>query len=192
MDAPNPRGALHLVSHERLEEEDLSTSVAPSVTKRIFRFSATFSFLVLIGAGSALAWRSYGDQATGMIRAFTPPFAEFLSRKPAAPPLTAAEIQQQLSSITLNLVGVKRMVEQLTANQDQLTRTQGQMAQSLATLQAAHQELSQKLASAPVRTPVSGLVPVPRPVQHPAQLSTGASPKPGHLPPPKSLQPPDR
>ena len=44
---------------------------------------------------------------------------------------------------------MKRSVEQLATNQDQLARKQDQMAQAIATLQAAEQELSQKISSPP-------------------------------------------
>ena len=136
MDAPNldtprmPRGGLHLVNPERLEE-DVSISVAPSITKRIFRTAAVFLLLVLIGVSAALAWRSYGEHTTDMLRAFAPPLADLLptsSSKPAAAPIAAADIQQQLASITLNLAAVKQTVEQLIANQDQLTRGQERIA----------------------------------------------------------------
>jgi hypothetical protein len=70
-----------------------------------------------------------------------------------------------------------------------MTRTQDQMANSIA-LQAAKQELSQKLSSPPPAKPVH-VLPSPKPVQHPAELSTQASSKPAHLPPPQALQPPD-
>jgi hypothetical protein len=96
-------------------EEAASTSLQPSISRRIFRASAVFSFVVLTGVGGALAWRSYGDYATEMIRAWalpTPP------SKPAAPPAGAAEIQQQLKSIVIDLAAVKHTLEQLGANQD--------------------------------------------------------------------------
>jgi hypothetical protein len=48
-----------------------------------------------------------------MLRAFALPLAESSSSKPAAPPMAAADIQQQLASITLNLAAVKHSVEQL-------------------------------------------------------------------------------
>jgi hypothetical protein len=174
-------------------EDDMSMSSGPSVTRRIFRASAVFSFLVLAGVGGALAWRSYGGEAANMIGAWALPTS---TSKPTAPPLGFADIQQQLKSIATDLAAVRHTVEQLGANQDQLTRkqeemarTQEQMAKSIA-LQAAKQELSQKLSSAPPAKPVH-VLPPPKPVQHPAQLSAEASSKPARLPPPQSLQPQD-
>jgi hypothetical protein len=80
-------------------------------------------------------------------------------------------LQAQLKPAALDLAIVKRSVEQLAANQDLLARKQDQMAQAIATLQAAEQDLSQKIL---------GLAP---PAAPPA-------PKAAHVPPPKSLKPP--
>jgi hypothetical protein len=203
--AREPHGRLHLPHPDRSDrpfledsasirvEDDASMSSGPSVTRRIFRASAVFSFLVLTGVGGALAWRSYSGETANMIGGWALPVS---TSKPTAPPLGFADIQQQLKSIATDLAAVRKTVEQLGANQDQLTRkqeemsrTQEQMANSIA-LQSAKQELSQKLSSAPPAKPVH-VLPSPKPVQHPAQLSAQASSKPAHLPPPQSLQPPD-
>ena len=215
MDAPNldiardPRG-LHRPNPGRLDrlfseddasvsveddgsmtvEDDASTTVEPSITRRIFRASAVFSFLVLTGIGGALAWRSYGDYATDMIRASALPAP---TSKPAAPPADAAEIQQQLKSLAIDLAAVRHTLEQFGANQDQLTRKQEdlagkqeQMTQAIAALQAAKQDIRQKISGPP---PANKPVHV-KPVQHPAQLSTQASSNPTHVSPPQSLLPP--
>src|SRR6516164_2129837 len=70
----------------------------PSVTKWTPSASAVFVFLflVLAGVGGALAWRSYGGQATDMIGAGATPGA---TSKPTAPPEGFAELQQQLKSM---------------------------------------------------------------------------------------------
>jgi hypothetical protein len=198
MDAPNldiegePRGPLHLMDPNRLFLEDnASESFGPSVTKRIFRASAAFSFLVLVGVGGAIAWRFGGDQA--IIRAWALPAS---TTQPAVPPAGAAEIQQQLKSIATDLAAVKHTLDQLDADQDQLTRKQEEMAgkqeqmtQVIATLQTAEQDIRQKIsAPPPANRPVH--VPLPKPVQHPAQLSTQASSNPTHVSPPQSLLPP--
>jgi hypothetical protein len=55
-----------------------------------------------------------------------------------------------LKPVAIDLALVRRSIEQLGANQDQLARKQDQMAQAIATLQAAEQDISQKiLALAP-------------------------------------------
>jgi hypothetical protein len=155
-----------------------------SITRRIFRALARFFFAVLIGVGATLAWQSYGDQAMDMVRAWDPSLGEWLpasTSKPAAPPVTSVEVQQQLKPIATDLAVVRRAIEQLNANQDQLSRTQQQMAQSIAALQAAQQQLSQKLSSPPPPKPVH--VPPPKPLQTPAQDSSPPSSKPDVLPP---------
>jgi hypothetical protein len=169
-------------------EDDASTSVGPSITTRIFRASAVFSFVVLTGIGGALAWRSYGEYATDMIRASALPAP---TSKPAAPPADAAEIQQQLKSLAIDLAAVRHTLEQFGANQDQLTRKQEdlagkqeQMTQAIAALQAANQDIRQKISGPP---PANKPVHV-KPVQHPAQLSTQSNPT--HVSPPQSLLPP--
>jgi hypothetical protein len=174
-------------------EDDASMSTGPSITGRIFRACAIISFLVLTGVGCALAWRSYGAEATTMIEAWALPTS---TSNPATPPMGFAEIQQQLKSIATDLTALRHTLEQLGANEEQLsrkqeemTRTQEQMANSIA-LQAAKQELGQKLSSPPLAKPVH-VLPPPKPVQHPAQLSTQPSSKPAPLAPPQPLQPPD-
>jgi hypothetical protein len=110
--------------------------------------------------------------------------------KPTAPPQDFAELQQQLKSIAIDLAAVKRTLEQQsTANHDQLTRIQEQIAQQSIALQATKQELSQKAASSPpADKPVH--TPVPKPAQHPAHLSAQDSAKPLQVSPPQSLLPP--
>jgi hypothetical protein len=61
--------------------------------------------------------------------------------------------------MAIDLALVRRSEEQLAANQDQLARKQDQMAQAIAALQAAEQELSQKISS----LPTSGAAHVPPP-----------------------------
>jgi len=180
------------LSHGSSLKNNLLTSES-SITRRIFRALARFFFAVLIGVGATLAWQSYGDQAMDMVRAWDPSLGEWLpasTSKPAAPPLTSAEVQQQLKPIATDLAAARHTIEQLTANQDQLSRTQQQMAQSIAALQAAEQQLSQKLLSPPPSKPVH--VPPPKPLQTPAQVSSPPSSKPVNVLPPKPLQPPDQ
>jgi len=119
--------------------------------RRIKRTLALFSVAVLIGIGATLTWQ--------------------MAASPPAPAVTSAEVLEQLKPVAADLAIVRRSVEQLATNQDQLARKQDQMAQAIATLQAAEQDLSQKIL---------GLAP---PAAPPA-------PKAAHVPPPKSLKPP--
>jgi hypothetical protein len=187
---PHGRSRLFLEDDPPMSvEDDAAMSVSPSVIKRTSSASAVFLFLfvVLAGVGGALAWRSYGDQATDMIRAWALPGA---TSKPTAPPEGFAELQQQLKSVAIDLAAVKHSLEQQSAaNKDQLTRIQEQIAQQSIALQATKQELSQKLSSSPsADKPVH--TPLPKPAQHLAQPSAQESSKPIHVSPPQSLLPP--
>jgi len=165
------------------------TSERP-ITRRIFRAVFRFFFVALIGVGATIAWQSYGGQAMDMVRAWAPSLGELLPASrgsPAAPPVTSAEVQEQLKPIATEVAAVRRTIEQLTANQDQLSRTLQQMVQSMAALQAAEQQLNQRLSSSPPPKPVH--VPPPKPLQPPDQVSSSPSSKPVNVLPPKPLQP---
>jgi hypothetical protein len=204
MDAPNlditgkPPDGLHLLSPDRSDrlflENDASRRVRPSIARRILRAFARFLFAVLVGVGGTLALQSYADQGKmEVIRAWTPWLAEVLpgsTSKPAVSPIGAAEVEQ-LKPIATDLAAVRHTLEQITVNQDQLTRTQQDIAQSITALQAAEQELTQKLSSPPPAKPVH-VLPPPKPVQHPPQPPTQASSKPLPMPPPQPLQPPQQ
>jgi chromosome segregation ATPase len=81
--------------------------------------------------------------------------------------VSTADLQEQLKPVAIDLALVRRGIEQLTSNLDQLARKQDQLAQNIATLQTAEQEVSQKV-SAPPPTPKAVHV-SPKPVQPPAQ-----------------------
>jgi hypothetical protein len=142
----------------------------PSIGGRLTRSLARLSLAVLIGVGATLAWQSYGGEA---VRTWAPSLSSLLpasTTEPPAPAVTSTELQRQLKPIAIDLALVRRSEEQLAANQDQLARKQDQMAQAIAALQAAEQEVSQKV-SAPQPLP-SAPKPVhvsPKPAQPPAQ-----------------------
>jgi hypothetical protein len=72
--------------------------------------------------------------------------------------------------MAIDLALVRRSEEQLAANQDQLARKQDQMAQAIAALQAAEQELSQKVSAPPTLPSAPKPVHVsPKQAQPPAQ-----------------------
>jgi hypothetical protein len=170
-------------------EDDASMSVMQSATKRTFRASAVFLFVfvILAGVGGALAWRSYGDQATNMISTWAPPAAT--TKPSASPEVSLQELQQQLKSIAIDLAAVKQTLEQQSAaNHDQLTHIQEQIAEQSIALQSTKQELSEKPSSSP-----SADQPVPIPPRKPAQRpahSAQESSKPIQVSPPQSLLPP--
>jgi hypothetical protein len=137
-----------------------------SISRRLTRKLARFSLAVLIGVGGTLAWQ-HGDEVTEMVRTWAPSLGWLLpvsTIKAPAPTVTTAD----LKPVAIDLALVRRSIEQLASNQDQLARKQEQMTQAIATLQAAEQDLSQQiLALAP---PAPKAVHVsPKPVQPPAQ-----------------------
>jgi len=125
----------------------------PSIGRRLTRSLARLSLAVLIGVGATLAWQSYGGEA---VRTWAPSLSWLLpasTMEPPAPAVTSTELQQQLQQqlkpMAIDLALVRRSEEQLAANQDQLARKQDQMAQAIAALQAAEQEVSQKVSAPP-------------------------------------------
>jgi hypothetical protein len=120
-------------------------------SRRITRTLALFSVAVLVGVGATLSWQMVG------------PWAQ--SATPPVPAVTSAELQEQLKPVALDLAIVKRSVEQLVTNQDQLARKQDQMAQAIATLQAAEKDISQKISALAPPAPKAANVPPPKPLQ---------------------------
>jgi hypothetical protein len=149
----------------------------PSMSERLVRGIAFFLFSVLVGVSATLVAQPYTDE---IIQVF--PSLGWLSQVSTTMtpvrPVTAADLQEQLKPLVADLALVRDSVEQLGSNLDQLARKQDQLAQSMATLQAAGQQVSQT-ASTPPSPPkaVSALPPGPKAVHVP-------------LPPPKSPQPP--
>jgi hypothetical protein len=143
---------------------DRLTSSRPSMTRGPFRSLARFSVAILIGVGATLAWQSYG----GALRTWAPSLGWLLPAPLSAPAVTSAELQAQLKPSALDLVIVRRSVEQLATNQDHLARKQDELAQAIATVKSAEQDISQQiLAIAPPAPKVR--VPPPKSLQPPAQ-----------------------
>jgi hypothetical protein len=139
----------------------------PPIRNRVARAVAFFLFAVLVGAGATLI--------------VFPPVAWFSlvsATKAPVPSVTAADLQEQLKPLAVDLALMRHSMEQLGSNLDQLARSQDQLAQQMATLQAAEQQVSQTASTPP--SPPKAVSALPRP------------PKAVHvpLPPPKSLQPP--
>jgi len=77
-------------------------------------------------------------------------------------------LQAQLKPVALDLAIMKRSVEQLASNQDQLSRKQDQMTQAFAALQAAEQDIKQNILALAPLAPKAGHV-SPKPAQPPPQ-----------------------
>jgi hypothetical protein len=151
----------------RSSDKDLQfRSDKPPKSRRVARSVALFIFAVLVGVGGTLASQSYRDEITQVF----PPLgwlSPVSTMKAPAPAVTTVDLQEQLKPMAIDLALVRRSIEQLASNQEQLARKQDQMAQNIATLQAAEQEVSQKVSAPP---PAPKPVHVsPKPVQPPAQ-----------------------
>jgi hypothetical protein len=142
----------------------------PSVSGRLTRRLARFFLTIFLGVGGTLAWQ-HGDDVAEFVRTWVPSLDWLLpvsTTKAPAPPVTSTDLQQQLQPMAIDLALVRRSIEQLGANQDQLARKQGQMAQTIATLQAAEQAISQQILA--LAQPAQKTVHIaPKPAQPPAQ-----------------------
>jgi hypothetical protein len=154
----------------------------PSIGRRIFRTLTRFSIAVLIGVGATLGWQSYGDEAKEMLVARAPTLAWVLSGSTTKSPdaaATSTDPMQQLAPLASNLDVVRRSVEQLAAKQEQ-------MAQNIVALQAAEQDIRQKMSSAPPppAQPAASIL-QPREPQPRAQSSSVPRPPPPAGPVPR-------
>jgi hypothetical protein len=132
----------------------------PSITRRTIRAIGRFSVAALIGVAATLASQSYGGE---MVKAWAPSLGWLFPTSPSA------ELQALLKPVALDLAIMKRSVEQLASNQDQLARKQEQMTQAFAALQAAEQDIKQNILALAPLAPKSARVPPPKPSQAAAQ-----------------------
>jgi hypothetical protein len=142
----------------------------PSTSKRLTRSLARFFLPLFIGVGGTLAWQSYGDEAKEMLRTWAPSLGWLVpatTMEAPAPAVTSVELQQQIKPVAFDVAIVRRSVEQLAFNQDQLARKQEQMTQAIAALQAAEQDINQKISAPPPQRVVRA--PPPKPPQPAAQ-----------------------
>src|SRR3954449_6242554 len=91
-------------------------------------------------------------------------------------PAGAAEIQQQLEPITVDLVALRQTTEQLAANQEK-------MAQSIARLEVINELINRRVSSLTLPTPVVH-APSPKPVQDRTQASAQPPSRPIRVAPP--------
>jgi hypothetical protein len=158
----------------------------------MFRVLARFFIAVLIGVGATLAWQSHGDDAKQIVRTWAPSlgwlfppdgpdsaqnaalpqYAPLTQSAAPASAVTPGELVQQLEPITRDLTIVRRSLEQIAAKQEQ-------MAQNIATLQAAEQDIRQKMSSPPPSRPGP-----PRKPPEAAAQSSAVQPSPMPSPPP--------
>jgi hypothetical protein len=139
----------------------------PSFATRMLRATARFFVAVLIGIVGTLSWQAYGDQAQKMAVARYPSLAGLVSLLPApsnAATASAPAASAQPDPVALDVVALRHEVEQLAANQGEISSYEAQIARTVAAIQATEQEINQKIAAI-------------------------AEPKPVHLPPRKPASP---
>jgi len=167
---------------------DHLASGRPSIFRRAIRSLARFCIAVLIGVGATLAWQSYGDEAREMLSSQVPslrwlsvstttlppngqgsPQNAAPQSAPAAAPAAAASAPElrQLEPMARDLAAMRRSVEQLFVQQEQ-------MAQNIATLQAAEEDIRKKVSSRPLAQTISDQP--PKPPKPPAHSSPAESP----------------
>jgi hypothetical protein len=174
-------------------DNDHLASGRPSIVRRVLRSLAWFCIAVLIGVGATLAWQSYGDEAREMLSSQVPSLSWLSvstttlppngqgSAQSAGPqsapvpqtatPAAAASTPEltQLEPMARDLVAMRRSLEQLVVQQ-------GQMAQNIATLQAAEEDIRKKMSSPPLAQTITDQ---PRkPPKPPAHSSPAESPPP--------------
>ena len=134
----------------------------PPTGRRIRGVLARYCIAVLVGVGATLAWQSHADELKSIIVSSAPSLGWLLSATPSTP-----AIAQHLGPVMLEVADVRRRIEALSNNQEQL-------AQTLAALQAAMQDNSQKALS---RThPLAMALPLPE--QSVSARSSAAFPSP--------------
>jgi hypothetical protein len=205
---PNIEPSLRLRPHPSSFNSDQLASDRPSIGRRMFRGVTRFFIAVLIGVGATLAWQSHGDDAKQIVRTWAPSLAWLLpvssttspsdgpvsaqnaallqsapvTQRPApASTVTAGELGQQLEPITRDLTVVRRSLEQIAAKQEQ-------MAQNIATLQAAEQDIRQKMSSLPPSRPAPPRKPPEAAAQSSAVQSSSVPPPPPPARPPLPLR----
>ena len=129
----------------------------PSVRKRVFR-TFVYGFVLIVFVGAALAWWSSDDPTKGLFGASLGELSSILgtnststsgsqsvAKSPDQASVAAArpsDLQHQLETMTNDLAVMRHVVEELAAKQEL-------MAQAIATLQTAQQNVSERLSSLP-------------------------------------------
>jgi len=145
-----------------------------SIGRRMFRAVMRFAILVGIGVGGTLGWQAYGDMAKQMLAERAPEYAWLLSYLPAARPpaavAAATSPKLQLEPLAANLDFVRRSVEQMALKQEQIIR-------NIAALQAADEDIKQRMSSpppAPAAAQPVAAIPQPKPAPPKPQAAPGA------------------
>jgi hypothetical protein len=170
-----PRGARSTVNAMKRSSLDAAT-MRPSLGRRALRRLARWLIVFGIGAGTTLAWQSYGNTTRAMIANSSPQLG-WLAPQTAPVVPTASDVvapagaaSPDVQQLAFGLAAVRQGVDLLTA---QLAATQQQMARDIAKLQADEQEILHKLSATPPRptaAPVQKPTPVVPPPSPPVQV----------------------
>ena len=145
-------------------QSDRVPSRRPPIGRRASRAFARFLLMFCIGVAATLGWQSYGGAARAMIASVSPQLG-WLAPSTApdvmlgGTPAAASVDQQQLDAMSLGLDVVRKSVDRLAV---QLAASQQQMAREITKLQAAEQDILDRIsASAPRPAPVPARKPAP-------------------------------
>ena len=169
----------------------------PPRRRRFRRAVVRFLFAVAIGVAGTLAWQSYGQAARQMLAVYVPALAPSSSGMMAVMPATeteraeaaavptppaaseaepaapfaaiSPEVLQRITQMAYDLAAMRKSMDQLSATQDQMSRT-------MARLQTSDEEIKAKLAAAPPAPAVAAVAPVPAVAQAPAHKPPAAKP----------------
>jgi hypothetical protein len=138
----------------------------PPLRKRGSRGPARFLITFCSGVAATLAWQSYGDVVRQTVASSYPqlgwlaPQAAIAQTIPdtIAPPVPSPD-QQELKTISLGVAALRQRVDQLAAGQAQIARD------FTTKLQAAEQDILDKISPAPPPAAAPARRPVPPPPQ---------------------------
>ena len=155
-------------------ERSSDANIRQAVLKRkqpSLRGRAARSLIIFcIGVAATLAWQSYGDATREMIASSYPQLGWLAPQTAAAestPDIIAPTARatgldsQELRSILVNLAAVRQSVNELAV---QFAASQQQMANDIAKLNAAEQDIFDKISSAPPPRPAAAPARKPVPV----------------------------
>jgi hypothetical protein len=155
-------------------KSDQFPSRRPSLGRRVSGALARFLIIFSIGVAATLAWQSCGDAAREMIARSSPqlgwlavPAAPIAQTAPdiiaSAEPVTPSP---GLRAMSLSLAAVRQSVDQLVA---QFAAGHEQMTREITKLEAAEQEILQKISAPPPR-------PAEAPARKPVPLAPSQAP----------------
>lgn len=140
---------------------------SPGSASRFAHTIVRFGLAMLVGVAGTLAWQSYGGQVQALVRTLAPSLGPLVPPAPADPAgATPGALSEELKPIALDLVVVRKAVEQIAADQQQLAARNSEMAQNIKTLQATEQGLTDKISALPAAKPIRASAPTRRALPH--------------------------